>query len=855
MSGFQELFLQKLKGTLSNVLDLGSEAFASSMMDRFPIQDSFRFRTKYLGLRVAGLLLDEQGELNRGALQELVSLLDQGSFVLGPGREGDSLIYTHVRNCLRELLENKEVWIAIRRFSPPLCHKKAEELVRETLWPETIRTVQTPHIRKAVLASWLTLLRQTAGSCFATAPAILIQRGEPLRFFKDIYDLLSIGQMKRTVAGKEYSVPLSFSSGVGDLQRVVAGPFFGMVVALESVGVKLPAENSVWESGPQTVAVFLKKILLMDAGLTEEDLQDEEYLSRIQMTQLLARQGAVYYQRPSARGQKVSEWKKKYEKACITFKTITECALLRVWEYSMASFCDVKTEFARWNLYIGLGLHPDQKNGIGAFLYAEINDRLQKCHVEIDRLAKEYEQEIGTLQAIEAMIQNALGEHRLNQLKADWMSHTANANTIIEMRNKLILKAEGLTGFFAWLIENYDKKLQEYFQELFDPALVKDAAHLYDDSPAGFRLVYKHGRADASQWTAIYNREEYIDSLRDFFSRMENELDAPANVGKELFSEVTTALIQFIQGDEFFEWATARAKEKGRLSPWDYISGGTLQTLLMSYCNRDRPFTEAGVIPHSTEELVQFLATIQSKEPLLMHSPTHAFVFYPELLENRERLAQTQNRKWDETMQEHIAHRLSERLPEEEKALFIHLFRKQTAAPSNSLFRKGLMDALGPRIKNKEALVDSILYENSVLLTADQAQLAIMQILRALGKNEPVKKIEGSFWGSYDLYNHVKMVVLQYSQSAISSIDWDRQIAEAMRKLKFLPDALLFGDTNWAGWFFGFVQNPTTGAVELWRLNRTATQGFPMFDWKEWVGNENFSPWVVLAKPLEYTTN
>ena len=60
------------------------------------------------------------------------------------------------------------------------------------------------------MAAWLTLLRQTTGSCFATAPAILIQQNDPMRFFKDV-DLLSMGQIgKRIMAGKEYSVPLSF---------------------------------------------------------------------------------------------------------------------------------------------------------------------------------------------------------------------------------------------------------------------------------------------------------------------------------------------------------------------------------------------------------------------------------------------------------------------------------------------------------------------------------------------------------------------------------------------------------------------------------------------------------------------
>ncbi|MBU6446077.1 MAG: hypothetical protein KGQ49_01605 [Verrucomicrobia bacterium] len=842
-----------MKGPLSTLLDLEAEAHASFRIERGGIQDSFRYRCKYLALRIAGLLLDEQGEINLGALAELTRLLEPGPYPLGPGREGDALIYAHIHRCLKHLIENKAVWLAIRRFSLPLCHKKAARVIQETLWPEPIRTLQTAHVRKAVLAAWLTLLRQTTGSCFATAPAILVQQTHPLQFFKDLYDLLSIGQMKRTMGGREFSVPLSFSSGSGDLQHLVSGPFFGLLVALESVGVHR-LDPHFWESGPQTVSDCLRKILLAAESLTEEDLQDEEYLSRIQMTPLLAKQGAMHYQKPSARAQKVAAWKAKYEQACMTFKTITECSLLRSWEYSIASLADVKIDFARWNLYIGLGLHPDQKQGIGAFLYEWTQSRLQQCHEEIHRLAHEYERNANAVQAIEVMIQSTTSDARLHQLKSDWMSLTASLNTIVEIRDQQIAKAEGLTKFFAWLIERYDEKLQTFFQELFDPALIQDGAHIHDDSPAGFRLVYKHGRADASQWTTINNREEYIEALRDFFSRIETELDPPADVGKETLTAATTALIQFIQEDEFFNGALTRSKQHGRLSPWDYISGGTLQTLLMAYCNRDRPFTEAAVIPHSEAELLQFLASHPGQDPVLMHSPTHAFIFYPRMLGGRAHVAPFSSQPWDERMQEHLAHRISERLPEEERALFIHLLRNGDASASNGAFRAKVIASLSPRMKNKEALVDAALYDHARLWTADEAQTAIAQISQQLGQNIRIK-LEGTFFGPMDVYNQIKAAILQASQSVFASVDWDQKIANAMRKIHFLPDVLLFGDSNWSGWFFGFVQNPTTGVLELWRFNRTATQGFPMHDWKEWVSPHNVSAWVLLSQPAEYETS
>lgn len=847
---FQEIFLRALKGPLVDLLNLQSEAVNSFHMDRIPLQDSFLYRARFLGLRVAGLLVDEKGELIRERLEELNRLLSDHCYVLGPGRENDALIYGHIRNCLKSLLENKEIWVSIRRFSPPLCHKKAEEVIRETLWPEPVRSVQTVHIRKAVLASWLTRLRQTTGSCFATAPAILIQKNYPMKFFKDLYDLLSTGQLKRTLAGKQYSVPFSLNSGIGDLQKNVVGfeDAPGIAVALEEVGVT--SWTRLEDLAPLSVEKYFRRVLLENVGLTEEDLQDEEHLSRIQMTPLLARQTAVYYQRPSERAQKVSEWKKKLAKACLTFRTLTECSLLRSWEYSIASLSDVKTEFARWNLYIGLGLHPDQKDGIGSFLYAQVNGRLQKCNSEIERLSKEYEQEVSAIQALETMIRGTTSDVRINQLKSELMAHHMSISSLIEMRDQLVAKADHLVGLFTSLVGQYDQKLQEAFQELFDPALFGEEAHLYDDSSAGFRLVYKHGRLDASQWTAIYTGEEYVNSLRDFFSNVENDLQVPSQLGREVVSEITTALIQFIQQPEFLASALERSKLNGKKSPWDYISGGTLQTLLGAYCNRDRPFTEAMITPHSVEELLRFFMQVNGKGPFLIHSPTHAFILYPELLSSQVGIKRTV--QWNEEMQEHLAHRVSERLPENEKALFIHLYRQKMTSESKIQFRSNLIDALGPRIKFKEAIVDSVLFENSPLFSSSEAKEAVGQILRSLGSLETIKQLDGSFFGPNDLYLLTKMVLLSSKGSAMSSIDWDLKIAENMRRFDFCSRAALFGDTNWSQWFFGFVINPATNNLELWRLNRTAMQGFPMTDWKHWLDGKNTSIWSLLYAQSEY---
>lgn len=852
---FQELFFESFRGPLADLLDLRSQAVTSYYMDLCPVQDSFRYRAKHLGLRVAGLVIDPKGELHLGALSELAALMDQTSFVLGPNREGDPLLYAHIRNCLHRLKDEADIWGAIRKFSPPLCHRKAEEIVRDTLWPETISTLQTVHVRKAVLAAWFTLLRQTTGSCFATAPAILIQQRDPIRFFKDLYDLLNLGQMKRTVGGKEYSVPMNVNGGRGDLQRTV--PFLfsspGVVGGLKAAGLGWTAsiERRVKEGGAQSPEQLFSSILMEVVGLTAEDVKDEEHLSAIQMAPLLARQTGVYYQKPSARGQKVAEWKKRLGSACRAFESFTECPLLRSWEYTIASLCDVKTEFSRWNLYVGLGMHPDQVGGVGWFLRNFISEKLDQCQHEIDRITKEYEQAAGAVRAIEVMIEGSVSEQRRHQLKAEMTAHIMTANSWAEERNRWIEKGDGLSRFFSSALEQYDQKLQESFQELFDPALIGPESLIYNDSPAGFRLVYKHGRRDASQWTQIRSGEEYVDALRDFFSQVENDLQLPPQMERGTLSEITTALIRHIQEPQFLESALQRAAERGKKSPWDYISGGTMQTLLMAYCNRDKPFTETALVPRSEEELLRFFLNWPGKDPVLIHSPTHAFVFYPELLTHREIFPPPQQ-KWNEEMQEHIAHRISLKLPEGERALFLHLLRQKGVASSNLLFRNLMIESIGGRMGAKGEVIDGTIFEETPLLTQAEAKGALEQLFHLLNIRGKIE-LEGQFYGPHALYQIAKEAALKLEGSALTSIDWDLKISEGMRKLRLAPPSItLFADTNWSGWFFGFVVNGATQKLELWRLNRNGMQGFPMSDWKEWTSPNNSSSWVLLSKPDEY---
>ena len=859
-------------------LDLQFEAQISLFFELSPIQDAFRFRSRHLGLRIASLLIDEKGELEKNLLSEIRKQLEAGIFSLGPKREADPLIYSHAACCLKALDEEKEVWNLIKKFSPPLCHRRAEEVIRETLWPESIKTLQTYHIRRAVVAAWMTLLRQTTGSCFATAPAGLVQK-RPVQFFKDLNELLSIGQLKRVFAGTELAVPMCPSIGTAEIGRSLSSAdqlaFSPGIIAGLSAARMLPLEAPMMDKAQalqlalqsletvKTPEQVLRDLTLKGAGLTEEDVSDEEYLARIQMGPMIAREGAVFYQRPSARAQKVADWKKRFKAARTAFQALTECSLLRVWEYTVASFCDVKTDFAKWNLYVSLGMRTDQKGGIADFLYQRLDRKLKETNEEIQRLERQYEQAVYAIRSLEALLHRS-SEGQRYELQAQMSGAVHESQILLSDRDRAIRRAEAIAGFFSGLLQHYDKKLQEYFQEVFDPSVAEKEEHLFEDSPAGFRLLYKHGRSDASTWELIYDKEGYIQSLRAFFTAAEEDFAIPSALEKQFLSEVTTELIQYIQEPEFIDEAKQRSISIGRRTPWDYVSGGTMQSLVQAYYNRSQPLTEKPFLPKSAMDLLRFLSKEKKTENLLMHSPTHAFVLKLDLLPEKaeskadENMAAAKKWKSNEEIQEHIGHTFSEKLSSNEKPLFLHLFRQKQTAGTAALLRLALLETF-QTVRNRpdvSGIVDSHLYEQMFLLSGDRIQEALTAILKSvLNKNvaQAIAHVGQTFMGPYELHQTAKSILLEVYQTPFGAIDWDEKIASQIRRLGLsYPHLILFADTNWSGWFFGFVANAFTGQTELWRLNRIGTQGYPMNDWKQWLSPANKTPWVLLPRPEEY---
>jgi len=799
--------LRKMPTPLSSVVDFVREMEISRHMA--PLQDPLRFRARFLGLEVANVLVDDQGHLRLDLVQQL---LETPRYLTGPFLENDAFLLDHLFSSLRSLVENPPIRHLLQRFSPHVCHKGAERLIRDTLWPHSPQKIQDADVKRAVLAAWFTWLRQTTGSCFATAPAILVQQQYPLQFLQDLFDLLTFGSLRRIVSGQEYSVPLCPSLEQADLLRPLVDQEHspGLKAAFAAAGLKhwTPVEAS-------TPKELIEKVLLQSLGLELDDIKEEENLKRLEMNPLLAKQSAVYYQRPSDRAKKVAEWKEKTDLACTAYQALGDCALLRAWEATVASFTDAKVDIGRWNLYVSLGMHPDQPGGIGAFLYERINVRLQAANYQLQSLQIEYD----------STVQQARQAQRLGR-ESEYRSATYVLNAIVEQSKVLSQEAQFLSKLFSETIQGYDRLIPQAFQEIFDPSLAQNLESMIDDSPAGFRLAYKHGRTASSQWTFIRTKEEFIASLREFFAYAEQELNLEAGL--------TTDLIQYIQTEEFFKGALARCKSNPAMQgsiakPWEYISGGTMPGLLMAYCNRSQPFTSLERKIQNEAELLQFILEAKGKDPMLMHSPTHAFILHPEWLPETPSLHDFWE-KMEVREPEWLADKLSNWLPQKDRALFLHRWRQHTSISELKQFRQSLIHSLSR--PDPEAFVDSFLYESLPLI--DQK---IANSLAPLFDDQP-------FFTPVEVRERLKTLSYPFSLS-----DIDEQIAAELRKRGLAaPRPILFADTNWSAGFFGLAFSPA-GTFDLWRFNRTGMSGTPM---RHWFHLQRNGTWIILTRPQEY---
>ena len=809
---------------LIRLLDLDALSHLMRQAHLCPLQDPFRIQARYLGWKVATLLIDEAGELKKEELKILIDALSKASYTL----EGDRWIYMHVLSSLKLLEEKESLWRALKKCSLPLANKTVQNFVRDTLWPHEIGSIRTADVHRAALTAWLTLLRQTTGSCFATAPAIWIQKHDPLLFFQDLESILFAGELRRSGT----MAPSCLSMGLGEwhhpFRELSANASPGLRAAFHAAGLTMPATlKSAPKESPESI---FSKHLFEHFGLTPKDLSTEAASLAPHFAVLWEKTGGRLAA-PSKKSLQIDEMKKAKEKGQRAFSALADCPLLRCWEYTIASFCDVRVEVSRRNVYIGLGLHPDQ-GGLGQFLFRIIDQKWKEANQRFSELHEERRRFIQIAQAAERLLQSGETSY---EVQAEYQGAVHSANQAAEQIEETASLADWLAKLFQLTFDAAIEKLSHFFQEVFDPALGEAGIGLFEDSPAGFRLICKYDRSASSSWERIETSAQFVEAACRFLEAIEREMNVEPK-RKEAWAALMTETVQYVRSAEFIEGAMMRAQRENRSTPWAYISGGTIQTLLRNYLEVEPK--EFGRPIQSEKELLNFLILAakqaEGRETLLMSSPTHAFVFHPFWLQidhDPERMHRFV-KQLDITAEkaDFLAEEFSKWVPDLHRPLFAHRWAQSETPRELTSLRKNLLESSNL----SEEMVDSFLYESLPVFSSSEAKRAFELLKEALFSQSQEVFAMGSLEDRARFLTSKQLLAAAKSQKKrFFQTDWEKEIAEEARRQGLLPPGpILFGDTNWSHWCFGFVHNMVTNQLELWRLDRLGVSGVPMNEWK-----------------------
>jgi len=474
---------------------------------------------RYRAQKLAQGLITDQGKINSTEVESLLKRYT--SHCENHDR--------HIANILTQLKQERRFVEKILQFDLPI-HPEFEKIIRLTLdLPEAPLTPVL--LRKAVLAALFGYLRQTVGSCFATAPCLYVLDRHPDYFLEDLLSMSKKGAFQRLVNGQVLEVPMALSIGEH---------FIRIPIAKEQLN--------------DSVFYELKKTKGYSASLEV--------------------------------GKTLEQSLGKKEALCLY--TQGHDPILKIWEYTVASLCDAKGEFSESTLYLILGLDSKIPDGLGHFFYENFQKKLDEQNEKLNKTQGEAFLTQQRLAMAETLAKNATSEAAFHRSKSEIIAanyQLQNQSFDIDDIKKEQKKIQNLYEKNAHLLKEL---IPQFFQESYDPDLVSMRSE-YDDSPAGFRLFIKEGLL-SSRFKAIHTEEDFSRALKKFFEHLESAL-IDRSVSKETLPIITdfiTQTIQFSTSKEFLEQTLKRAQKRHpHALPWAYISGGTLETLLKTYFRKE----------------------------------------------------------------------------------------------------------------------------------------------------------------------------------------------------------------------------------------------------------------------------
>ncbi|NBO24672.1 MAG: hypothetical protein EBU93_05515, partial [Chlamydiae bacterium] len=546
-----------------------------------------------------------------------------------------------------------------------------------------------------------------------------------------------------------------------------------------------------------------------------------------------------------------------------------------------------------------------EAGGIGSIIYRFIEKKIASFNQHLELLQRDYEIAFDQLRATEILLKQASSDSEARRLQAEFHSRNYHLQACLNLRDRFYKKASFYPDLFNFLNQQFDEQFPEYFQEIYDPEMQELKLLEYEDSPAGFRLLYKHGRRDASLWSMIYTQEEFIDALVSFFSFIEPHITAEVKEKDchEEMSEVFSLIISHIRTEEFIVTAFERTRKRdehlgadqkdvtSEKNPWAYRSGGVMATLINTYYRREISlYEESFQVEGALDLLTALIEAMKSlpynftlyfpyptKKRMLVRSPTHAFLLLPyqsgffKAWDNNQ-FTYTWIR--DQVLIPSKAFFQSQILCLEDQSTLLDLFAKEVAdpiansflssiKPTNSISLQGFVNKIlkcfpmHPLIKDRLA---SFLYQALPLTAGNSYKKALYALLEektgpgVLEILESFPDLSGKSIPAYTLRDWAKSCYLLFQKRACFDFDLHKYIADQSVRLFLSPPApLIFADTNWSVYSFAFVVSPISEELELWRVKESSFQGSFMRAWSDAFIKSNGSSWSMYAKPQEYS--
>ncbi len=652
----------------------------SKQLSLLELQDGVIVRNILRARKLSLFLIDETGRLKLDLLTSLVAFMEENLFPIGPGREDDIPRQKHILSVLKQLKEDPMLVRKLESISPLLQSSTVREIIRQTLRLSAKDPIDISKVRQAVLCALLTYLRQSVGSCFATAPAILIQSEQLGLMIEDLKRLLETSSLERVVRGVSYSVPFNVKWGSGDWDKpfLVEKQTFlhlhpGLSFALDESGLLTSKKHAKRIAEARHVfALALQKILgdkthtfttareiFTCILLGKFSLTKDKVAEMAQEEKLSWKEGAIFSKGTSSK--EYYAYKKAMESAKLAFLSLSENPLLKCWEYTLASFAEAHEDFAQWNLFTSLGIGSDAQGGISACVETQLMKVLEELNQDLDQLREEYDIAASHVSYQRARLDRARTEEDAKWLKIELERLNGKLDLVEKDFRATEQKSQRVANLLPQLMEQYIKLFPRYFQEVYDPDM-KDIQRqaIYDDSPAGFRLLFKFGRPHPDQWKLIYSKEQFISSLCDFFILTEHEIvhhEVFEGLDREV-SQLITLIVQYIRTDEFLEQALYRvASQHGgsfvhdpmehldslSAKPWAYVSGGSFNHMIQCYYGLEGAPTKKEKVIDGEIELLTFYVDLMKTsgggfaqsiyqnphKKILAYSPSHAFLFCP----------------------------------------------------------------------------------------------------------------------------------------------------------------------------------------------------------------------------------